>query len=80
MKFAIFNLILFALTSSGPGNIGRYELEIETKSGKKYKAFFSVAMYETFQTNFDSNERFTNYLFNLNIHSHIDSISFFKNF
>ena len=80
MKLVILNLSLILFLNVDSGNIGRYEVELNTKFGEKFKAYITIATYDNLESDFSSDKKFKNYLFNIYGFTQIDSFQFYKEF
>jgi len=76
MKFLLLLLSLSLLNKTNAGEYGRYRVEIETTQGQHLKAYINIANYTKLKTEFETDELFKNYLFNLYGHEHLDSLDF----
>jgi hypothetical protein len=80
MKIIILSLLINLIGGIGPGNIGRYEVELKTTDGKKLNAYLTVTTFQTLESEFNSNVEFENFLFNKTDCQYLDTLNFFKRF
>lgn len=80
MKLLLLNIIFVLSLNTDLGNIGRYEIELQTKNGDIFEVNFVIATYDNLETEFTSKNEFKKFLFNIYGVEHLDSLKFFKDF
>lgn len=80
MKLIILKIIFALSLSYDMGQVGRYQIEVQTKNGEEYTANFVIATYDKLESEFKSNTEFKDFLFNIYGLAHLDSLRLFKDF
>ncbi len=76
MKLLAMLLCLNFFNTTDVGDHGRYRVEITTTEGHQLKAYITISTYGELQTDFETDDIFKKYLFELEGYEDLDSLTF----